>query len=53
MTFFDTCAMVISFVMFGKYLENIAKGKTSSALSQMYNMKPDFAYLVSDYQMDD
>ncbi|KAI3645756.1 hypothetical protein MP228_008684 [Amoeboaphelidium protococcarum] len=52
MTFFDTCAMVISFVMFGKYLENIAKGKTSSALSQMYNMKPDFAYLVSDYQMD-
>ncbi|KAI3636654.1 hypothetical protein MIR68_005343 [Amoeboaphelidium protococcarum] len=52
MTFFDTCAMVISFVMFGKYLENIAKGKTSSALSQMYNMKPDFAYLVTDYQMD-
>ncbi|KAI3660459.1 hypothetical protein MP638_004288 [Amoeboaphelidium occidentale] len=46
MTFFDTCTMLITFVSLGKYLENLAKGRTSNALAKLYSIKPSGAILV-------
>ncbi|BFZ54635.1 Cu(2+)-transporting P-type ATPase [Savitreella phatthalungensis] len=42
-TFFDTSAMLITFVTFGRYLENKAKGATSAALSRLMSLAPSTA----------
>lgn len=36
--FFETCAMLITVVILGKYLECAAKGKTSEAIQVRRNM---------------
>ncbi|KAG0199118.1 hypothetical protein BGX28_007545 [Mortierella sp. GBA30] len=38
--FFDTSTMLITFVTFGRYLENLAKGQTSAALSKLMCLTP-------------
>ncbi|KAG0356053.1 hypothetical protein BG005_005029 [Podila minutissima] len=38
--FFDTSSMLITFVTFGRYLENKAKGQTSAALSKLMCLTP-------------
>lgn len=48
--FFETSAMLISFILLGKYLEVLAKGKTSDALAKLTNLTPDTARLLT---MDD
>ncbi|XP_073142059.1 copper-transporting ATPase HMA4-like [Henckelia pumila] len=45
--FFETSSMLISFILLGKYLEVMAKGKTSNALAKLTDLAPDTAYLVT------
>ncbi|XP_068637344.1 copper-transporting ATPase HMA4-like [Aristolochia californica] len=43
---FETSAMLISFILLGKYLEVVAKGKTSDALAKLSDLAPDTAFLL-------
>lgn len=45
--FFETSAMLIMFVLLGKYLEVMAKGKTSEAISRLLQLAPTHAVLLS------
>ncbi|KAG2674949.1 hypothetical protein I3760_13G161800 [Carya illinoinensis] len=45
--FFETSAMLISFILLGKYLEVLAKGKTSDALSKLTELAPETAHLLA------
>ncbi|ORZ24604.1 hypothetical protein BCR42DRAFT_403280 [Absidia repens] len=44
--FFDTSSMLISFILMGRYLENMAKGQSSSALSKLMSLTPSTACLL-------
>lgn len=48
--FFETSSMLISFILLGKYLEVLAKGKTSEAIAKLMNLSPETASLL---QLDD
>ncbi|KAL3647588.1 Copper-transporting ATPase hma4 [Castilleja foliolosa] len=45
--FFETSSMLISFILLGKYLEVLAKGKTSDALAKLSELAPDSACLLT------
>ncbi|KAF6172374.1 hypothetical protein GIB67_022597 [Kingdonia uniflora] len=45
--FFETSAMLISFILLGKYLEVLAKGKTSEAIVKLMDLAPDTAMLLT------
>lgn len=45
---FETVAMLVSFVSFGKWLENKAKGATSTALSKLLSLTPSSCTIVTD-----
>ena len=45
--FFETSSMLITFILLGKYLEVMAKGKTSDAISKLMKLTPDTAILLS------
>ncbi|XP_058200780.1 probable copper-transporting ATPase HMA5 [Rhododendron vialii] len=47
MDFFETSAMLISFILLGKYLEVLAKGKTSEAIAKLMDLSPDAAMLLT------
>ncbi|BDA40669.1 probable copper-transporting ATPase HMA5 [Coccomyxa sp. Obi] len=46
--FFETSAMLITFILLGKYLEASAKGKTSEAIGALLNLTPPTAVLLED-----
>jgi Cu+-exporting ATPase len=47
--FFETSAMLITFVILGKFLEAIAKGKTSAALSKLAELNAQDAILIKHW----
>lgn len=47
-TFFDTSTMLITFVSMGRYIENLAKGKTSAALTDLMSLTPGSATIFVD-----
>ncbi|KAI3669077.1 hypothetical protein L6452_40298 [Arctium lappa] len=45
-TYFETSPMLLTFVLFGKYLETLAKGKTSDAIKKLVELAPPTALLL-------
>ncbi|XP_043689474.1 copper-transporting ATPase RAN1-like [Telopea speciosissima] len=45
-TYFETSTMLITFVLLGKYLETLAKGKTSDAIKKLVELAPATAILL-------
>ncbi|GER38869.1 copper-transporting atpase p-type [Striga asiatica] len=45
--FFETSSMLISFILLGKYLEVLAKGKTSEAIEKLMDLASERATLLS------
>ncbi|KAL0393528.1 UNVERIFIED_CONTAM: putative copper-transporting ATPase HMA5 [Sesamum latifolium] len=45
--FFETSSMLISFILLGKYLEVLAKGKTSEAIEKLMDLSPETATLLT------
>ena len=46
--YFDTSATVITLILVGKYLEAIAKGKTSEAIRELLSLRPNTTRLVDE-----
>jgi Cu+-exporting ATPase len=46
--YFEAAAILITFVMLGRYLEAIAKGKTSEAIKKLMNLSPRVATVIRD-----
>ena len=51
--FFETSAMLITFIRFGKWLEARAKGKASQALKTLLTLQADRALLLVDGKQED
>ena len=52
-TFFDTSGMLIPIVFIGKYMETVAKGKTSEAVKQLMSLHASSAILVTGMHFED
>ncbi len=47
-SFYDTSAMLITFILLGRWLEAIAKGRTSSAIRSLMDLQAKVAVVVRD-----
>ncbi len=47
-TYFDVSVLIITLILFGKYLEDIAKGRASSAIKKLMGLQPVTAMVVRD-----
>jgi P-type Cu+ transporter len=48
--FFETSALIITLIRVGKYLEAVAKGRTSSAIKALMGLRPKTARVIRDGQ---
>jgi Cu+-exporting ATPase len=46
--YFEIAAFLITFILLGRYLENIAKGKTSLAIKKLMHLSPKEATILKD-----
>jgi len=46
--FFDSSAMIISIISFGKWLEDLAKSKAASNLTQLMELQPEEVFVLRD-----
>ena len=44
---FDMPAMLLTFIVLGKWLESIAKDRTTAAISALKDLQPPVAYVVT------
>ncbi len=47
-TYFDTSAVIITLILLGRYLEGLAKGRTSQAIKRLLKLQPPTAILLVD-----
>jgi Cu+-exporting ATPase len=46
--YFDTAAIIIAFILLGKYMEDVVKKKSSAAVKSLMDLKPKMATLVKN-----
>jgi len=46
--YYETAALLVTFILLGKYLEAVAKGKTSEAIKKLLGLKPKTALVLRD-----
>lgn len=51
--YFETVAVIITLVLFGKWLEKRAKAGTTKSLTALTALRPDIAHLMTDGQVQD
>lgn len=49
--YYESAAMIIAFIMLGKYLETLSKGKASEAIKKLINFQVKKANLIRDNQI--
>lgn len=51
LTYFDSCGMIISFVLLGRLLEERAKDSTASSIRKLMGMAPKTAHVLEDGEL--
>lgn len=51
--YFDTAAVIITFILFGRFLEARAKGKTSEAIKRLIRLQPKTAKVIREGKEQD
>jgi Cu+-exporting ATPase len=46
--YFETSAVLMTFIIFGKWLEAVTKGKTSEAIKKLIGLQPKIATVIRD-----
>ncbi|MFH1222599.1 MAG: heavy metal translocating P-type ATPase [Candidatus Micrarchaeota archaeon] len=46
--YYETAALLLTFILFGKYLEAVAKGRTSEAIKKLIGLQPKTAIVVRE-----
>jgi Cu+-exporting ATPase len=46
--YFDTAAVIIAFILLGKYMEDVVKRKSSAAVKNLLDLKPKMATLIKN-----
>ncbi|HNV52538.1 MAG TPA: heavy metal translocating P-type ATPase, partial [Tenuifilaceae bacterium] len=49
--YFESASVIITFILLGKWLEERAKGKTSSSIKKLMGLQPDTVWLVQDNEI--
>ncbi len=51
--YFETAAMIITLILFGRWLENRAKGRASAAIQKLLELTPPVAHKIADGETRD